>query len=140
MPAAFSVSRWPTKKTVFVVQQQFVELGDDRFADTEPVRDAGQYRIEHARPMSAPDADPLPAYLPGAPYRCVDDRRFAAAIGCGFGHGDKAFGLRRQQWQRHRPDTVDLQQRRQHLGRAGGEEAAGPANRAQSRGKIGGDG
>ena len=57
-----------------------------------------------------------------------------------FGRSRELLGLDRQQWQRDGTDPVDLEQRRQKLGRAGDEKVAGPANRSQHGGEVGCDG
>ena len=95
---------------------------------------------EPRQPNHASPGHPVGADLPAAPHGRVDDRVLAAAIGGGFGRADDPPGLLGQQRQRDGADALDGQRRRQKLGRAGGEEVAGPADCAEQRSEFGGKG
>ena len=80
------------------------------------------------------------ADLPGAPNLRVDHGLLAAAKRRALCDGDELLGLDRQQRQSDRTNAIDLQPRREHLGRAGREEISGTANRAQQCGELVGNG
>ena len=127
------------EEAALIIEQQLVELGCDRGIDAEPLCDAGQDCLQRPDPVPAADAHPIRADLPATPNRRVDHGLLATTVGGGFGNANELPGLDRQQGQRHGAGPLDLQQRGQQLGCAGGEEVAGPPNFAQHRSDVGRD-